>query len=1033
MTVRFPDSTSPKIRWCGALGAALLAAGCLKAPVPHVAAVPPAAPPPRAAPAAAAPGAALPGRVFYASFDGKLDAVDARGAGQAEVVGKPTFAEGKRGQGIMVGDIDGGASVNYQSQGLVNLERGTVALWVQSVNWEGKDGAHQLFFRAKIGEKGTFLVYKYHNPAWGLTFYVDPDEGPRGKLYCYQPVPEWRPGQWRHIACTWTRGEAMVLYVDGEPAKRLEGAPLPDKPVASTITFGGDWQRKGCRSVIDEAMIFDRMLAPHEIAQLAGKGGEPPSSVGPRDVPGVLLAHAILGQRVLARVYPDALGLPVADAARLTLSPAGKTEISASRTAELAPGLNKLDLDLTSIPRGRYEARLALLAGGVVRAVEALVVRKESDDTLEDAAKIGREDVVLPPFGPVKAAGNSVECCGPKYEFGGSGLPAQVRAQGASLLAAPVRVAATSADGPLAFAPTGLTVTETSPTQVGLSGGLRAAALQVAAQVTVRYDGTVWTSLRFAPEGAVELTKLNVEIPLVPEHAKFLAFIGLARVDEKRLGYDALPAGEGVVWRREFLPSLWIGSEDRGLGWYAESDQHWDVDGEESLTIERNGQDVTLRLNVIRAARRVTEPFVIEFGLQGSPIRPLAPDWRAQQWAPSADTTRFFLDLRKRPYAGRGLGDDRPQGQVCYLYAYHPHFTSTLPKDPDEFREMTARVKSFGLTGIPYTDINCIPANQGDVLLTGGEMHTTPVARLCGYGAYCNITTCHKGRFSDWYVWYVTHLAREYGANGIYIDEVWMYGCADASHGCGYVGPDGKRRLTYALRARNETLRRLRAMFAATGEPFHIGYHISGGRLPPLATFADSLLLGEDRYYTVKTTPDYTENMTPEQWRAGYLTPAWGVPNVIIPQFKMRGDWMKSEDLAEEFLAAVVPHDLMIWACFIEWKTVMRCRAALDDFGIGAADTRFLPYWRTNPGLSCGDARVKLSAYLRPGKLLLCAANWSDEDIEKLEIDVDPAGLGLAAAAPTARDALTGDALGLAAKQVVARLPAKRLRLIEVK
>ncbi len=1001
------------------------------------------------------------GRTFYASFEGTLDAVSARGSGRATPDGKPLFAPGHAGQGLVVGDVDRSAGALYEVAGNLALERGSLAMWVQPQNWRGDDGLYHPLFKATPGEKGSFLLYKNSSPSWGMAFYLDPDDGARNRIPCYQPIREWQPGEWHHLACTWTSYEGMTLYIDGKPAKTLKGVIFPRKPLKPLFAIGGDWQRKGCRTVLDDLMLFDRMLAPQEVALLAGQPATEPDPKAARDVPGVMLSHAILGHRALARVYRDCLGKPPAEEARLAVFTAGQDRPAAEKRVRLAQELTTLDVDLKPLPRGSYEARLTLLSGGAVRGLETLSLSQETADTWETAARIGREDTVLPPFTPLKVlpAGpishspipplshhptlpsphtptpplsHTIACWGREYLFDTSGLPARIRSRDQEMLAAPVRIQAAGPEGALAFAPAGaLKVEEQSPTQARLSGEMAAGALRVATQALARYDGTVWTTLRFRPEKPVRLERLRIEIPLTPAQARHYAYIAMGRVDEKRLGYDALPAGPGVVWQREFLPSLWLGTEERGVGWYAESDEHWDTDGEEALAVERRPDATVLCMNVIRRPREVTREFTIAFGLQATPVRPLAPDWRSYQWVSSEEITRFFLGLRARPYPRPDVEGKHPNGKVCYLYAYHPYFTNRLPKDPEEFREMVSRAKGHGLLCTPYTDTTFTPENDGDFWMREEEMRSLPGARGANYGPYCTADACHQGPFGDWFVWYVSHLAREYGSNGIYLDDMWTYGCSNAAHGCGYVGADGKRRLTYPLRARNETYRRLRAMFAATGQPFWMSYHISGGRVPPLPTFGDALLLAEERNPIVGKNPDYTANTTSEEWRASFAPEAWGIPVVVIPQFKMNGDWMKDPDLAAKFMAATVPHDLMAWPLFVHAETLLRTRAALEGFGIGRPETRFLPYWEQHPGLSVPtDGRVKVSAYLRPGKALLVLANWSGEATAP-EVRLDARALGLPAGA-RARDAETGEALALQDGRLTVPVPAKRLRLVEV-
>ncbi|HUS80030.1 MAG TPA: glycoside hydrolase domain-containing protein, partial [Armatimonadota bacterium] len=959
-----------------------------------------------------------------------MDADFARGETTGTPEGKPELAEGHTGQGLMVGDIGGSAGVLYKVQDNFEFERGTLAMWVRPLNWRGDDNVYRLLFQAWPEAGGQFLLYKYPPPATALSFFLEPPDGGWGKMYARSAIKDWEPGQWHHVTCTWTRYEGMALYVDGALVQHLAGVGLLDGPIKPDMRLGGDWQRNGGRTVLDDVMIFDRMLSPTEVVVLAGRADDPPENPRPDDIPGVMLAHAYLGQKVIARVWSDCLGDPPVEQARLTLTPEAGGDPLAETRADLH-GLSTLELDLTDVPHGIYTAEVSLLRGGQVAGAERLEVSKETDDTWETAAKIGREDTVLPPFEPLAVDGGRVACYAKQYVFGGSGLPDAITARDAPMLAGPVRVVATSGGRELPLAAGQLTVRALSLVQADLSGSLSGGGLDVQTRSAARYDGTVWHTLRFAPRGGLQLDSLRIELPLSPEQAEFLCYVAPGRLDAKRWGYGALPQGEGVVWSREFLPSLWLGTEDRGLGWYAESDQHWDIEGEDALTIERRPDATVLSMNIIRQPRTPQGEFTIEFGLQATPVRPLEPGWRSCQWLPSPDISAFFLSLRTRPYPRPDLEGREPRGKVCYLYTHHKYFTDTLPRDPGEFREMIERAKGWGLLTTPYTEARLLPESAGDCLMYREGMLADPPVRAVTYGPVCTAGGCHQGLFGDWFVWYISHMQRQYGSNGIYLDEMWPNGCANPAHGCGYVGPDGKRRKTYALRACQESYRRLRQLFADTGEPFWITYHISAGRVPPLPTFGDCLLIAEERYGVVGQNPDYLENTTLDEWRASFCPEAWGIPIVAIPQFKMNAEWMKDPDLAHRMMAAVVPHDVMVWPVFANVDAIMQIRDPLMAFGIGETDVTFLPYWQGDTGVSCGDERAIVSAYLRPGKLMLCVANRSKDEIAGLPVALDLQALGLPGQV-TATDAVRGEEVPVVGTRLTVPMPPESLRLLLV-
>lgn len=954
---------------------------------------------------------APPGLVFHAPFDGSFDAAIAAGSKAGRPEGKPEFMPGRVGQAVVVGDIGGSTAVNFDPASF-DLDRGTLSLWVQPLNWQGDDRQNHLFFEAKT-DGGYYLLYKYQNTSWGAAFYIDPDEGRRATMVAFKPINEWRPGEWHHVACSWTRYEAIKLYLDGQLVKSSLGVGLSKRPLIGPLRFGGAWQSNGDRTALDEAMIFNRMLSDAEIAALAGQEPPAPPAEGePRDVPGIMLSHAVLGHQVLARVYDDALGQPVRQA-QLGLWQDGKPVTT--QDLALKPGLNEARVDLTAVPLGEYQARLTLLREGQPVATEALRVPVETRDTWQTAHELGREDPVLPPFEPLKVAGQRLQWYSREAELNAWGLPARIKARGTEMLAAPVAIVAADGAGELVWKGSEPKVQAASQSKATLTSSAQSQNLNVRTKIETRYDGTMWFSLTFEPGQPVDLERLRIEVPYRSETAPLYAYSAYGRLDAKRFGYGATPPGQGVVWQREFLPSIWLGTEDYGLGWYADSDQHWDIEGEEALTLEREGETLKLCMNVIRSPRRVEKPFTIEFGLQATPVRPLQADWRSYQMLPSSEITRYFLNMRGNPYPRADVAGQTPHGKVTYLYAYHDYFTNTLPKDPEEFRQMIQKVKEYGLLGTPYTDTTFMPEDHGDLLLRP-DVLCYPPARASSYGPHGSIDACHNGPFADWYVWYIHHLIDTYGINGIYFDDMSPYGCANEAHGCGYVGPDGKRRPTYAMRARTETFRRVRELFAKTGEPFFILYHISAGRVPPLATYGDGLLMAEERNPLVGKNPDYTENTTSEEWRASFSPEAWGIPVYMLPQFKMDSAWMKDPELAEKLLAAVVPHDLLIWPLFAHEGTLLAARKVQEEFGIGERDVKLLPFWHKGTGIRCESEKVWLTGYLRPGKLLLCASNPTAEAIRTV-LHVDRKRLGLAEGEET----------------IEVTLEPKRVRFVEVK
>lgn len=73
-----------------------------------------------------------------------------------------------------------------------------------------------------------------------------------------------------------------------------------------------------------------------------------------------------------------------------------------------------------------------------------------------------------------------------------------------------------------------------------------------------------------------------------------------------------------------FVPYIWLGSVERGLAWFADTDRHFQSHADQPVqTISREGDRVILRIHIIQRPTVLTTPLTITYGLIASPTRPL--------------------------------------------------------------------------------------------------------------------------------------------------------------------------------------------------------------------------------------------------------------------------------------------------------------------------------------------------------------------------------------------------------------------------
>lgn len=286
--------------------------------------------------------------IFHASFDGTLTANSQAGEVTPTTVAGPeaSFAPGRLGQALVAGA--GQPLVHYPTAGHVIPVVGTVGLWVRPENWTPDDDAFHVFFESgdAAGDRNWLIFYKYFQNGWLL-------------LRCSDAAGQvgiakgqnlgWRPGEWHHLAATWSP-KGLRVYVDGEVVGKEEAAVVVPDALGSTFKVGDDgWHLPNpeARTLIDDLRVYDHPLDPTEIARLAGR-----------------LTLSVTRQPLEGR-WRARVRLPVGiEEAPVTVQvrPHDGGEALLSVTADAVDGVAEADLDVAELPAGEYAVSAQLVA-----------------------------------------------------------------------------------------------------------------------------------------------------------------------------------------------------------------------------------------------------------------------------------------------------------------------------------------------------------------------------------------------------------------------------------------------------------------------------------------------------------------------------------------------------------------------------------------------------------------------------------------------------------------------------------------------
>lgn len=413
------------------------------------------------------------------------------------------------------------------------------------------------------------------------------------------------------------------LQAEGQTEVGAAGTDLDpgrNRPIALTVPLpaAGGAPKPG-----DYSLRFLLQLTGPEGAPVTCADLTSPFTVAPQ-LELALRKYSLVEGKVVAEVSMPALRIPRADARlRVRLTAAGG-DILAEKTVAALPEEGPVEVEFTTaaLESGGYAVEAVVTDGGgrEVAAASSAFTRPERPAWL--GSQEGLSSEVLPPWTAVRAKGRAVQVWGRRYEFDGLPLPCAIRTAGASILAEPLRLAAVVNGSAQEWKARRTTVSDRKPAVATVRTSAESDALELSATVRTEYDGMIRSDLVIEPREPVTIDSLALEIPLKAEHAQYLYHFPGRWGSAYNAG--ALPR-EGFT--SAFRPFVWLGDEDRGLAWFAESDEgFFPLDADNVIDIRREGEQVLLRIRIIGAPQQVAEPLQYTFGMQATPVKPMQPD-----------------------------------------------------------------------------------------------------------------------------------------------------------------------------------------------------------------------------------------------------------------------------------------------------------------------------------------------------------------------------------------------------------------------
>ena len=636
---------------------------------------------------------------------------------------------------------------------------------------------------------------------------------------------------------------------------------------------------------------------------------------------------------------------------------------------------------------------------------------------------------MLPPWTEVMAQtteqGVDVSVWGRTYSFANALLPTSITTAGEKVLASPIRLVGMLDGKPLAFQRKGALLFRHNEAQATVSGWQANETLIVNTTSQVEFDGMMRVDMVVMPQRGVspKLEKLWLEAPLKVERATLFHYWPGRWGSARNSG--AVPE-DGLVL--PFLPFVWLGWEEGGLSWFAESDKGWQPkEASRCIEVVRQGEEMVLRLHILDT-QPPRLPLTFTFGFQATPVKPIPKEFHEWRICHGAS---YGIENQSREI-GRDTETvlDRMAELGVKTLVFHEHWTPIQnyweTTQEAELKHLISECHKRDIKLLLYFgyELSTLAPEWGEhadeVLVKNpqgglaGGYHRQPEQR--------DYIVCYNNRWQDRLVEGIAEALERYGFDGVYLDgTIEPWGCANEQHGCGYRAPDGSLKATYPIFAVRRLMRRLYALIHPKGG--FVNAHQSTCCVTPTLAFCHSYWDGE-QFGGGQLAGDPIQKLPLAAFRAEFMGKNFGVPCEFLV-YEKPPEWTFEHALAFSLL-----HDVRVRPGGFgrQLELMSKIWKAMTDFGVSEADWH--PYWRNQQFVNAQPSSVKVSFYLKGSQALLVVSNLSAKQEVEGHVTLNRSALG--ASFTSARDAVTKEHLTLEDNSLRLTLPPMRARLVRI-
>ena len=621
-----------------------------------------------------------------------------------------------------------------------------------------------------------------------------------------------------------------------------------------------------------------------------------------------------------------------------------------------------------------------------------------------ESSKAGISDEVLPPWTPIVMDGLKVNLWGRTYDFSNSFLPSSIQTAGKSILAAPIKLNLNIDGKDVALSAVKPTIVSKSKSKIVLKSNATQDSVNISANVIIEYDGMIRIDLNIDPKTEATINNMVLDIPIKKEFAElyYSMFSDMRLCGVLGAATKAFP----------FWPYIWVGTDDLGMNWFADSNEYWNNKRPRSAIQIRNDDDqFTMRITFVDKPLAINKPITYTFGMQATPVKAFDKNFKKVHYMHHA-----YYGMEKPTVPGKLSPLEKIKKMGVNVLVFHESWADSqnYPETSRgaELKSLVEACHKLDMKILVYFGYEisdrCIEfAGVKDEVLVKRTDQQFSNWVYSGRGpTQSGYMVCYNTPWADFLANGIKHIMDKYGIDGVYLDStVVPWSCPNEVHGCGYRDAEGKLHETWNIFAAREIMKRIYTICVKNGGI--VNAHNQEMDATPILGFCNSYWDGEvyqDPLGAAKDVSDFLKIMPLEMCRVLFDGRKMGIPSELIVYPK--GKWTFEAGLAMALL-----FDMPVRPFVNSSGKIPQIWKIWDDFGITDANCTFLPYWKNQDYVKVSNEGAYSSLYFKPGNsALVVVSNLSNED-QDINVTLNFKKLGIKK--PKVSDAFDGEEIEL--------------------